>query len=367
MNTADPATAPNLAPLYAALARAIGRAGAVGKDAENSFHRYKYASAEGLIAEAREALAAEEVAVFSSSWQVVDRERENATALGYFADVLVVYTVAHSSGASMLCTASTPVISEKGRPEDKAVATALTYNLGYFLRGLLLLPRVDEDHDVDRRDDRGYEPQHSRQGQGNGHRQEQRQDHGQRQAENGNRAAPTGQGSKLPDPPQQEAAKPPAGKPFDMTAALLALSGARNLTELDKAGEGLKGAPEGAQRDTLRAAFRRRREELGGAPAIATDSAPVADKGWSDFCDDIAKIIKDDTATTWTEDDFGSEFAALVDRAATYKELSDKATPWTAAVNKRGGARVRALRATFKKLFDGRAAQFHEPAAAGAA
>jgi lysozyme len=48
------------------------------------------------------------------------------------------------------------------RPLDKAVATAMTYNLGYFLRGLLLLPRVEEGTDVDQRDDRTHEPKQVR-------------------------------------------------------------------------------------------------------------------------------------------------------------------------------------------------------------
>ena len=47
-----------------------------------------------------------------------------------------------------------PVLPEKGRPIDKAEAGARTYALSYFLRDLLLIPRVDEGSDVDQRDDR---------------------------------------------------------------------------------------------------------------------------------------------------------------------------------------------------------------------
>lgn len=43
---------------------------------------------------------------------------------------------------------------EKGRPLDKAFATALTTALKYWLRDLLLLPRVVADDDMDTRDDR---------------------------------------------------------------------------------------------------------------------------------------------------------------------------------------------------------------------
>lgn len=138
--------------LYAALARAVAKAQAVAKGSENSFHRYKYASAEALIEEARGALAAEGISVMPISSALSPHAGES----GHFANVVVTYRVAHKDGGSVDCNASTPAIREKGRPEDKAVATALTYSLGYFLRTLLMLPRVDAEHDVDQRDDRQY-------------------------------------------------------------------------------------------------------------------------------------------------------------------------------------------------------------------
>ena len=42
-----------------------------------------------------------------------------------------------------------PIIPEKGRPWDKAHAGALTSSLAYFLRDLLLMPRVEEGTDMD--------------------------------------------------------------------------------------------------------------------------------------------------------------------------------------------------------------------------
>ncbi len=51
-----------------------------------------------------------------------------------------------------------PVLPEKGRPVDKAEATALTYSLGYVLRGLLKIPRTADADDLDQRDDRGRDP-----------------------------------------------------------------------------------------------------------------------------------------------------------------------------------------------------------------
>lgn len=138
--------------LYAALVAAQRAASAVEKDGTNSFHRYKYASAEAIIAEARAALSGAGIAVFVDSWEL---SRAGGAA---HATVRVVYVVAHESGESVTCSAETSAVEEKGRPADKAEATALTYSLGYFLRGLLLLPRVEADHEVDRRDDTAHAP-----------------------------------------------------------------------------------------------------------------------------------------------------------------------------------------------------------------
>lgn len=216
-------TQPQLPALYAALARATANASSVAKDAQNSFHRYKYASAEAVIAEAREPLAAEGISVVQSAWRV--RARENAEG-GYFADLEVTYAVLHKDGGVMECVAETPVIREKGRPEDKAVATALTYSLGYFLRGLLMLPRVDEEHEVDRRDDREYEPRN-----GNG------------------RAQTRGQASKTEAPP------------FDLAAALASIKQTSSKEELRALGAKFDAAPEDAK-PKLKAAYSEQQKAL---------------------------------------------------------------------------------------------------------
>jgi hypothetical protein len=145
------------AALFAALSRAVAKAQAVGKDSTNTFSHYKYASAEALIEESRGCLAAEGLAVMPKAWRVVPLTAAVPTGskVGmYFADVVVTYLVTHKDGGFVECEASTPACTDNGRPQDKAVATALTYSLGYFLRSLLLLPRVDAEHDVDKRDDR---------------------------------------------------------------------------------------------------------------------------------------------------------------------------------------------------------------------
>ncbi len=142
----------------AALVEAQRYARAVGKGSTNDFHRYKYASAEAIIEEAREALAHAGIAVFPLSWRI-ERQittvdvRDGKPVPLWVLDV--TYRVQHESGESFEATTSTSIIPEKGRPHDKAEAAALTYSLGYYLRGLLLLPRVEPGSQVDeRRDDR---------------------------------------------------------------------------------------------------------------------------------------------------------------------------------------------------------------------
>ena len=143
--------------LFGRLVRAQREARGVEKTSQNAHHRYKYASAEAVIEEARAALTAAGLAVFAWGWRlepgaIVGEQRD-------FDRVVVTYILADEEGHThTLDPCSTPVIPEKGRPPDKAEATALTYNLGYMLRGLLLLPRVEEGADVDQRDDRNHEP-----------------------------------------------------------------------------------------------------------------------------------------------------------------------------------------------------------------
>ena len=132
-----------------ALVEAQKIAKSVGKDKSNSFHRYKYASAEAMIEEARGALTEAGLA-FRCVGAIA------STPDGKPPMLLVCYKLSHISGEHEIIESETPIIEEKGRPFDKAVATAKTYDLGYTLRGLLLLPRVEEE--VDERDDRRYEP-----------------------------------------------------------------------------------------------------------------------------------------------------------------------------------------------------------------
>jgi hypothetical protein len=152
----------SLKELYPALVKAAASAQAVGKDAQNTFHRYAYASAESLLDEARTALTSSGLHAFPMGWvfdaaapdgvSSITDDAGRSKVVGVIGRVHVRYRLVHLSGEWMDFESSTPVIPEKGRPEDKAEATALTYNFGYFVRGLLMLPRVEAGQVDERKD-----------------------------------------------------------------------------------------------------------------------------------------------------------------------------------------------------------------------
>lgn len=136
------------AALFAALAKAQGMAKLVEKDARNQFHKYNYASAEAMITEAKAALSACDLAVIPS--ELIAQEPMPLEAeSGAKAVLIAEWFVVHSGGGRHVVHCRWPVIPEKGRPLDKALAAARTASLGYLLRDLLQLPRVEEGTDLD--------------------------------------------------------------------------------------------------------------------------------------------------------------------------------------------------------------------------
>jgi hypothetical protein len=157
--------------LYAALVAAQAQARGVEKDANNNFHRYRYVSAEHMIGEAKEILTAHGLAVVpvastvdgpiyvppdgsADDWQKVSKSAATLDAK---------WAVLHRQGGRIEVETSWPVVPEKGRPIDKAVAAARTASLSYLLRDLLQIPRVEEGTDLDgderdRHDNRSHQP-----------------------------------------------------------------------------------------------------------------------------------------------------------------------------------------------------------------
>ncbi len=133
-----------------ALMEAQRQAHFVEKAGKNSFHGYKYAKAEDMMAEGRGVLLSFGLLAQCVGWEILP-----PIADGHPERVKVKYELRHPASKEVRAySTETSAVPEKGRPWDKAEAAALTYSLGYFIRGLLMLPRVEEGADVDQRHDR---------------------------------------------------------------------------------------------------------------------------------------------------------------------------------------------------------------------
>jgi hypothetical protein len=151
---------PHVPELAKSLVAAQKTAKAVSKDARNSFHGYNYASAENIIDEARGALSDAGLAVMPLSverdpeqpdhvWESGTDDKGKPTSwIVTPRRIRCTYLLLHESGQCIPFYSSTPVIPEKGRPEDKAEFGSRTENLGYAMRDLLLLPRGTEGASV---------------------------------------------------------------------------------------------------------------------------------------------------------------------------------------------------------------------------
>jgi hypothetical protein len=136
----------------------------VGKDSTNAFHKYAYASADGMITACREVLHAAGLVAFRASWKLVSEQRSYTDDKGQpqtetLDFVLSTFALLHPASNTRMDSADLPwpALMEKGRPLDKAIAGALTTSLSYWLRDTLQVPREDEA-EIDRRDDTQYQP-----------------------------------------------------------------------------------------------------------------------------------------------------------------------------------------------------------------
>jgi hypothetical protein len=137
--------------LAAALSAARDKCKPAALDATNTFHKYDYASAEEILRVGGEALKGSGLAVVPVSSQLTVLGDGSATIHALDRDLLLI----HSSGESLpLRVRGWPVIPDRGRPLDKAFASALTTSLSYLYRDLLQMPRVDPADDMAGREDR---------------------------------------------------------------------------------------------------------------------------------------------------------------------------------------------------------------------
>jgi hypothetical protein len=148
------ASRPNLAKSIIAAALACK---AVPHDARVAFGstNYAYTSSEAIFDEARQALAANGVWPVTIEETVDGHERDGPDRFELVSKRLLM----HVSGECVLCVSHWPIIPNGDkRPLDKATAAASTLSLNYFLRNLLVMPRVDPSDEVAARDDRQQQP-----------------------------------------------------------------------------------------------------------------------------------------------------------------------------------------------------------------
>jgi hypothetical protein len=123
----------------------------VGKGSQNQYHGYNYTSAEDMLKASRKALHDAGLVAYRRSWSI------ESTDYGCLVNNYFCVALADGDEDVDVITAEVayPAIPGNGRPLDKAVSSALTTAFSYWLRDILMLPRVD-GLEVDTRDDSGY-------------------------------------------------------------------------------------------------------------------------------------------------------------------------------------------------------------------
>ncbi len=151
-------SAPNpTALLLQSLVEAQRIARGVEKTQHNAFHRYAYAGTESIILEAKEAMAQTGLALIprgARMFSIGTRMEPSADpkAPREVPQLFLArrWSLIHQAGGTLELEEQVwPVVPEKGRPLDKAVAAADTASLGYLLRNVLMLARVEEGTDLD--------------------------------------------------------------------------------------------------------------------------------------------------------------------------------------------------------------------------
>lgn len=124
----------------------------VSKDKTHSFSHYKYTSSEHLVSVARRVLIENGLVVGRRNWSF-----EGVTNDSELLKVKSRLFVSHpESGESFDEDVVFPAIVRKGTAADKAICASLSTSLAYWLRDILLLPRMDEAESMDRRNDTVY-------------------------------------------------------------------------------------------------------------------------------------------------------------------------------------------------------------------
>ena len=146
-------TSERKANVWTALKTAQQSLEAVGKGSQNQFHGYNYTSAEDMLKACRKALHDAGLVAYRRSWSIQQTDL-GCMVVNDFC-VTLANKVTPPQDNSISAEVTYPAIPGNGRPLDKAVSAALTTAFSYWLRDILMLPRVD-GLEVDTRDDSTY-------------------------------------------------------------------------------------------------------------------------------------------------------------------------------------------------------------------
>ena len=137
--------------LAKALAEAQARCTSVEKDAFNSYHKYKYASANAILAVGKQALTGSGLSLLPLAPQLIVLGSGTMAIPGLEQGFLLT----HASGQCIpLGLVKWPVVPGKGKELDKAFSGALTSAHAYLLRGLLGIPAAEPGEEISAREDR---------------------------------------------------------------------------------------------------------------------------------------------------------------------------------------------------------------------
>lgn len=136
------------------------------KTGKNDHHGYRYVPAEEILLVAREAIDEAGITVIPLASDWIDGHGEIVG--GAAGHLRARFCVIHADTAqAQICSMDVAVCPTRSsrdgwsRPLDKAEFAAMTETLGYFFRGLLLIPRKDAQ-DVSSRRDGGTRPRYGR-------------------------------------------------------------------------------------------------------------------------------------------------------------------------------------------------------------
>jgi|TARA_R110000824_G_scaffold106327_3_gene251188 hypothetical protein len=137
-----PVKAKSEATLVRALHAAQWEANRIDKDSKNTFSNYDYTSAESMMSMWTEISGRHGLSLFPVELNI-------RYSPGDPPILQTTWVLSHVRGEDRTLSMEWPVVTGKGKPMDKAIASARTSSLGYLIRDLLIAPRIHPTDDMD--------------------------------------------------------------------------------------------------------------------------------------------------------------------------------------------------------------------------